>query len=122
MSMGILAWACVREPMEPPPPVTQGDYSALRVTVRHIYATQPAQLDSVVPHVAIELYRSAQDRKDQINRYQQRVTDTSGEALFGRVKDDTYYILALSDSLGAAEDVVSVEGGALELKEVLYLP
>lgn len=116
-----LVFACSKASIDPPP-IDQDAYSGLRITVRHIYATQPAIQDSVLPGVAIELYRSEQDRTDRLEVYQQRVSDTSGQALFGRIQDDSYFILAIDDSLGSLEEEVSVSGGALEFLELLYLP
>lgn len=117
-----VVFACSKEPVEPPPPEDQGAYSGLRITVKHIYETQPAVVDSLMPGVAIELYRTEQDRLDRLDVYQNRITDTSGQALFGKILDGTYYILAIDDSLGSLEEEVSVSGGALELLELLYLP
>lgn len=123
----VLVWGigCSKAPTLPDAtqvPVDTADYSGLWVTVKHLYAINPVKEDSLLPGVSVALYRTEQDRTDRLAIYQQLVSDTNGQVLFGKILDGTYYLLAIDDSLGSLEEEVDVSGGALELLELLYLP
>ena len=110
--------ACNRyEPDFPPPPEPEA-VSALKITVRHLYQTTPVMMDSLVANVSAELYRTADDRADRINRYDLRITDSAGVAFFGKVPDGTWYLVADGKGIGIKEETVVLQGGALELLDI----
>lgn len=110
--------SCGRYEASFPPPPEPEAVSALKITIRHIYETTPVLLDSLLPGVSVELYRNAEDRDSRLNRYDRRTTDTAGIALFGRVPDGTWFLLADGDSKGEKTETVILKGGALELLDI----
>lgn len=92
----------------------------LRVTVKHIYQWQPVRLDSLVSGTDVHLFRNELDRDQNLNAYNWKTTDTSGEATFLSVDTGKFYMLLIHPMLGEVKDYEYIKSNATSLLEVFY--
>jgi restriction endonuclease S subunit len=91
----------------------------MRVTVWEVVQFTP-RIEERVADATVSLYKSEEDRTDQINRVNQATTDTTGEVFFDYLPDEIYYLAIDHSSLGYEEDVVSTPAGTTSLVNILY--
>lgn len=118
----VCLYACTNHEVIPPTSSNNpgSPKGGLRVTVKHIYQWQPVRLDSLVPGTDVHLFRTELDRDQNLNVYNWKTTDTSGEATFLSIDTGKFYMLLIHPVLGEAKDFEYIKANATSLLEMFY--
>lgn len=93
---------------------------SLKVTVSHVYEVWPQVKDSTVPNAIIRIYKSQEERDNDLFPEIFGKTDSAGVLQFTQMNEEYYYLVIRHPIYGETFEEIKTPGGTLSFLEVRY--